>query len=70
MADKPKILFVGNCADRRANLTARIESEYDIVEAETPLTALTRMASEAFDGIYVDGEHLQEAKRAHFAGNA
>ena len=62
MSTKPKILCVCNPADNQALVDSLVE-RYEVVVVKNPLRALKQIARENYAGVYVDGEHLEEAVR-------
>ena len=63
MAVKPKILFVCGSGTRRKELAGQLDAAYEVVDTDSPLEALSKMACEPLAGVYVDGEHLSDAFR-------
>ena len=61
MSDKPRILLVCDSSDRHDVMVDRLGGAYEITEVDSPLDALSQMARQPFDGIFVDGDHLAEA---------
>lgn len=61
MSGKPKLLFVCDSPQRVDDLLAGAADKYETVLVKNPLRALARLANEKFDGVFVSGNHLQEA---------
>ncbi len=61
MSAKPKLLFVGDSQPRQQQLLGELRDAFDVVEAQSPLRALSRLARESFAGLYVAAEHLGDA---------
>ncbi len=61
MSEKPKILFVCDSPEHVEDLLAETAGKYEVVLVKNPLRALARLANETFDGVFVSGNHLQEA---------
>ena len=61
MSDKPRILLVCDSPDRHDAMIARLGGLYEITEVESPLDALSQMARQPFDGVFIDVDHLAEA---------
>ncbi|HEY6564916.1 MAG TPA: PAS domain-containing protein, partial [Pirellulaceae bacterium] len=53
MSEKSTILVVGNLEEEAADLIDRIGQGCDVVQAQDPLEALTKMSRSRFSGIYV-----------------
>jgi CheY-like chemotaxis protein len=51
---KPKVLCVSNHGDAQAGLTEFFRESCEIVAVQNPLTALSTVASEGYDAIYID----------------
>ena len=62
MSGKPKILVVRDLPQQR-ELPAEVLANYDVVEARSPLRALSHLSKEKFDGVYVSSSFLTEATR-------
>ncbi len=61
LSAKPKILFVGDSQPRQQQLLGELEDSFDVVQVQSPLRALSRLARESFAGLYVAAEHLGDA---------
>ena len=61
MADKKRILYVGDSRKRAEQLLAHGDDSVEVVAVQNPMRALARFAKSDFDGIYVASEHFQEA---------
>ena len=63
MVDKPRILCVGPQSTDDVETVSRLRKEYEVVEARTPLRALSRLTNETFTGVYFFGESQKDALR-------
>ncbi len=63
MSGKPRILFVRDPDHAQADAPQTLTEAFDVVEARSPLHALSQLTSEEFSGVYIDTRHLQEALR-------
>ena len=61
MSTKPKILFVSDGEPTAAALVNQLREYYEVVESQSSLRALSRLARESFVGVYVASEHLSDA---------
>ena len=61
MSAKPKLLFVGDSDSRERDLLDHLRQSYEVVEAASPLRALSRLARDSYAGLFVDSEHLGDA---------
>ncbi|HEX4143128.1 MAG TPA: response regulator [Pirellulales bacterium] len=61
MSTKPKILFVSDGEPTAAALVTQLREHYDVVESQSSLRALSRLARENFVGVYVASQHLSDA---------
>jgi len=63
LSGKPRILFVRDPDHRQAGAPQSLTETFDVVEAHSPLHALSQLTSEEFAGVYIDTRHLHEALR-------
>ncbi|HEV2971580.1 MAG TPA: response regulator [Pirellulales bacterium] len=67
MPAKRKILFLRDANDGQnlppVNLASYIGDNVEVDEVRSPMRALARLAHESYAGVFVDGEHLNEAFR-------
>ncbi|HTM56032.1 MAG TPA: response regulator [Pirellulales bacterium] len=61
MSAKPKLLFVGDSEPEQQRLLEQFRDGYDVVQARSPLRALSRLARETFAGLYVAPQLLGDA---------
>lgn len=61
LSAKPKILVVGGSPGPIESELSRLSENFEIVRAATPVRALARLTRGDFAGVFVSGEHLQEA---------
>ncbi|MEX0678969.1 MAG: PAS domain-containing protein, partial [Pirellulales bacterium] len=61
MSAKPKLLFVGDAQTRQQQLLGELRGSFEVVQVQSPLRALSRLARESFAGLYVAAEHLGDA---------
>ena len=61
LSTKPKILFVSDGEPTAAALVSQLREHYDVVESQSSLRALSRLARENFVGVYVASQHLSDA---------
>lgn len=61
MSAKPKLLFVGDSEPEQLRLLEQFRDGYDVVQARSPLRALSRLARETFAGLYVAPQLLGDA---------
>jgi PAS domain S-box-containing protein len=61
LSAKPKLLLVGDTQPRQTQLLDDLQSSYEVVQVQSPLRALSRLARETFAGLYVGAEHLGDA---------
>jgi len=61
LSAKPKLLFVGDSQPRQQQLLGELRGAFDVVQVQSPLRALSRLARESFAGLYVAAEHLGDA---------
>src|SRR5690348_1261178 len=61
LSAKPKLLFVGDSQPRQQQLLGELQNSFEVVQAQSPLRALSRLARESFAGLYVAAEHLGDA---------
>lgn len=61
LSAKPKLLFVGDSQPRQQQLLGELQHSFEVVQAQSPLRALSRLARESFAGFYVAAEHLGDA---------
>jgi len=61
LSAKPKLLFVGDSQPRQQQLLGDLQETFEIVQVQSPLRALSRLARESFAGLYVSAEHLGNA---------
>ena len=61
MSGKPKYLFVCDSREHVDDLLGPAADKYEVVIVKNPLRALARLTNEKFDGVFVSGNHLQEA---------
>lgn len=61
LSSKPKLLFIGDSRPEQQQLLDPLHDAYDVVQVRSPLRALARLARESFAGLYVSGEHLDQA---------
>jgi CheY-like chemotaxis protein len=61
LSTKPKILFVSDGEPTAAALVTQLREHYDVVESQSSLRALSRLARENFVGVYVASQHLSDA---------
>lgn len=60
MAERRRILYVCQPGDSIESLPAALRAEYEIDVAHQPLRALTRLAQQRYDGVYITTQRLQE----------
>ncbi len=63
VAERVRILYVCSPTDSAESLPAALRSGADVTTVHNPLRALARIAREQYDGVYVAGNHLQNAVR-------
>jgi CheY-like chemotaxis protein len=61
LSSKPKLLFLGDSQPREQQLLDQLNGQFEVVQARSPLRALSRLARESFAGLYVSAEHLGDA---------
>jgi PAS domain-containing protein len=61
LSAKPKLLFVGDSEPEQQRLLEQFRDGYDVVQARSPLRALSRLARETFAGLYVAPQLLGDA---------
>lgn len=61
LSEKPKYLFVCDSREHVDGLLGKTVDKYEVVIVKNPLRALARLTNEKFDGVFVSGNHLQEA---------
>ncbi len=61
LSAKPKLLFVGDSQPGQQQLLGELQNSFEVVQAQSPLRALSRLARDAFAGLYVAAEHLGDA---------
>ena len=61
LSAKPKLLFVGDSQPRQQQLLGELRGAFEVVQVQSPLRALSRLARESFAGLYVAAEHLGDA---------
>jgi two-component system, sensor histidine kinase SagS len=61
LAAKPKLLYVGEAQPDNLRLLDQLNDSYDVVQVQSPLRALGRLARESFAGLYVEPDHLGDA---------
>jgi CheY-like chemotaxis protein/PAS domain-containing protein len=61
LSAKPKLLFIGDSQPRQQQLLDQLSESFDVVQTQSPLRALSRLARESFAGLYVSAEHLNDA---------
>jgi CheY-like chemotaxis protein/PAS domain-containing protein len=61
LSAKPKLLFVGDSQPRQQQLLSELRGSFEVVQVQSPLRALSRLARESFAGLYVAAEHLGDA---------
>jgi CheY-like chemotaxis protein len=61
LSAKPKLLFVGDSQSREQQLLEQLRQSYEVVEAPSPLRALSRLARDSYAGLFVTSEHLGDA---------
>ncbi len=61
LSSKPKLLFLGDSLPREQQLLEQLDGQFEVVQARSPLRALSRLARESFAGLYVGAEHLGDA---------
>ena len=54
-------MFVCDSSDHVDRLLGSSADQYEVILAQNPMRALARLTNERFDGIFVSGDHLQEA---------
>jgi two-component system, sensor histidine kinase SagS len=57
---KPKILLICDSRDNAEHLLAEAADSHEILVVQNPIRALAHLAREAFDGVYVAAEYLQQ----------
>ena len=63
LVEKPRILCVGSQSGTDADTVSRLRQDYEVVEAPTPLRALSRLTNETFAGVYFFGDSQKDALR-------
>jgi CheY-like chemotaxis protein/PAS domain-containing protein len=63
LADKPKILFLGDQSDRDRALIDRLRETHEIAELESLAGALNRVDSNGYDGLFLASGRCEEALR-------
>jgi two-component system, sensor histidine kinase SagS len=61
LSSKPKLLYLGDSQPREQQLLDQLGGQFEVVQARSPLRALSRLARESFAGLYVSAEHLGDA---------
>lgn len=61
LSSKPKLLFLGDSQPRQQQLLEQLDGQFEVVQARSPLRALSRLARESFAGLFVSAEHLGDA---------
>ena len=61
LSAKPKLLFVGDSQPRQQQLLGELRDAFEVVQVQSPLRALSRLAREPFAGLYVASDHLGDA---------
>ncbi len=60
MAEKPKILLVGNSQEGAEQVLARAIETHEVVVVQSPMRALALLGREKFAAVYVTDQYLQE----------
>jgi len=63
VADRLRILYVCSPNDSVESLPESLRTAAEVTTVHNPLRALAKIAKEQFDGVYVSGNHLQNAVR-------
>ena len=63
MVEKSRILCVGPQSPSDSETVSRLRERYEVVEAPSPLRALSRLTKETFTGVYFFGDSQQDALR-------
>ena len=61
MADKPKILFIGDQNDTDRALIDRLRETHDVAELESPASALNNVDLNGYDGLFLASSRCEEA---------
>jgi len=61
LAEKPKILFVGDSPETAAHLLGPAAEAFEVVTVSNPMRALAHLTRQRFEGVYVSKDHLQQA---------
>jgi two-component system, sensor histidine kinase SagS len=61
LSAKPKLLFVGDSEPEQQRLLDQFRDSFEVIQARSPLRALSRLARESFAGLYVAPKLLGDA---------
>jgi len=61
LPDKPKILYLGDGHDQDADVRERLTERYEVVEIANNLGALAHLSEEAYAGVFVTSDRLDDA---------
>ena len=63
MVEKPRILCIGPQSPADSETVSRLRKDYEVVEAPSPLRALSRLTKETFASVYFFGDSQKDALR-------